>query len=150
MHDRLADLLARIGADGTDLCVLLCTGDFPDIRCRVPLITPSKLIDGLLSALAGPDTRLGVIVPLARQADQFDTYRNLGRPATVTHATPYDAAQGAGDRFDQAADRLADHDLILMNCMGYSEAQRQRVARRTGKPVLLPRRMLAGAITQLQ
>ena len=150
VHNRLAGLLARIDADGTDLCVLLCTGAFPDIRCRVPLITPSTLIDGMLSALAGPDTRLGVIVPLARQAEQFADYRPLGRPATVTHATPYDPDPQAGDRFDRAADRLADSDLILMNCMGYSSAQRQLVARRTGKPVLLPRRMLAGAIAQLQ
>ena len=149
VHARLDDTLARIEAGGTDLCVLLCTGEFAEARCKPALIAPSRLIDGMLAALAGPDTALGVVVPLARQAAQFTEYRSLGRPATVTHATPYDPTANGHDRLDRAADTLADHDLILLNCMGYSEAQRQRVAQRTGKPVLLPRRMLAGAIAQL-
>jgi len=36
-----------------------------------------------------------------------------------------------------------------MHCMGYTEAQRGRVAAASGRPVLLARRLVASAVAQL-
>jgi protein AroM len=36
-----------------------------------------------------------------------------------------------------------------MHCMGYTEAQRAVVAEASGRPVLLARRMVASALSQL-
>ena len=64
--------------------------------------------------------------------------------ALTGYASPYD-----GDRFQQAAGELAQADLIVMHCMGYSDAMREKMAELTGKPVLLARRMVATAVAQL-
>ena len=44
---------------------------------------------------------------------------------------------------------MSKTDLIVMHCMGYTEAMRRRVAAITGKPVLLARRVVADAVAQL-
>jgi protein AroM len=62
----------------------------------------------------------------------------------TSHASPY-----SGDRFAEAARELSGSGLIVMHCMGYSEAMRARVAKHNRAPVLLSRRMVAGAIRQL-
>jgi len=65
----------------------------------------------------------------------------------LAHASPY--SPSAEDRLDDAARELAATDFIVMHCMGYTDAMRRRVARVSGRPVLLARRLVAGAVTQL-
>ena len=59
-------------------------------------------------------------------------------------ASPYRA-----DDFARAAHELTDADLVVMHCMGYTEAMRRSVAAVTGRPVLLARRLVASAVSQL-
>jgi protein AroM len=59
-------------------------------------------------------------------------------------ASPYE-----GDEFPAAAQALSDCDIIVMHCMGYTEAQRTSLVALTGKPVLLARRLVGAGIAQI-
>ncbi len=123
--------------------VLLCTGAFPDLRPSGLVIRAQAVVDHLAAALAAGAERVGILVPLEEQTRWAGDHMT-GTPVTVSHASPY-----RPDRLETAAHELAGADLIVMHCMGYTEAMRATVAAVTGRPVLLARRAVAAAIAQL-
>jgi protein AroM len=75
----------------------------------------------------------------------MDEFHGHARGSVVmAHASPY-----SDGRFEDAARELGKTDLIVMHCMGYSEAMRRRVAAVSGKPVLLARRLVATTVAEL-
>ena len=150
--------MARLDADGFDLIVLLCTGHFEGVTSRTLMVEAQRVVDAGVDAVAGDGRTVGVMVPLARQMDEFlCTWgpRNSGPPhpllkavgghsVLMAHASPY-----SDRRVEDAARDLAKADLVVMHCMGYTEAMRRSVVDVTGKPVLLARRLVASAVAQL-
>jgi protein AroM len=104
------------------------------------------VVDAAVEALAPPGggRRLGLLLPLREQAGEFHLRPVPGRSLVAAHASPY-----AGDRLEAAARDLRDADLVVMHCVGYTEAMRRRVMAVTGRPALLARRLVAGAVAQL-
>jgi DNA-binding NarL/FixJ family response regulator len=62
----------------------------------------------------------------------------------VSHASP-----GDRDALARALVDLAESEIIVLNSVGFSEADRTMVARASGKPVVLARRLVAGAMRLL-
>jgi protein AroM len=145
---RLQALFDRLDSQGFDAICLLCTGYFEHIGSKTLLIEAQRVVDATVDALSLGCRNLGVMLPLQRQVAEFHVQGSGQRQVTATHYSPYSDAQG-GDRLQPAARELAGCDLIVMHCMGYSEPMRQRVADLVDKPVLLARRIVAGAIQQI-
>jgi protein AroM len=141
---RLQALFDRLDGEGLDAIVLLCTGYFPGLHSKTLLVEAQRVADRMTQALAEGAGRLGVMVPHEKQVSELHAVAPPGVAVVGTHASPY-----AGDRFAEAASELKDCDLIVMHCMGYDEAQRERVRAASGRPVLLAQRMLAAGVAQL-
>lgn len=140
---RLHTLLAALDRENFDLIVLLCTGQFDGFRLRTPFIEPQHAVDHFVQGLTYGVDRLGVLLPNAKQADEFHGIPGLR--TSFASASPYvPDDDGAGLRAAGAA--LADSGMIVMHCMGYSEAMRRQVMRTAQCPVLLSRRLVALAI----
>lgn len=140
---RLNTVLEQLGKANFDDIVLLCTGYFDDLHCSQPLIESQRLVDGYLTAMSFGNRKIGVIVPLAEQTDEPKQHADYESAAT-TYASPY-----SGDRLREAGQELADMDLIVMHCMGYTNAMRQTVMKASGRPVVLARNVIATGINQL-
>lgn len=141
---RLAEIMHDLDGRGFDLIVLLCTGHFEGLRSRTLMVEAQRVVDHTVDAVSEDGRTVGVMVPLATQMDEFHV-RSHGRTSVVmAHASPY-----SDGRFEDAARELAKTDLIVMHCIGYSEAMRRRVAAVSGKPVLLARRLVANAVAEL-
>jgi protein AroM len=125
--------------------VLLCTGDFSDLRPHGLFLDAQHLVDSGVDMLCHGAESIGLMVPLDRQQGEHHYHPPAGQRLRTAHASPYDA----DDDFEAAGSALADCDLIVMHCMGYSEAQRAVVVRASGRPVLLARRLVASALSQL-
>ena len=97
-----------------------------------------------MAALCAGMHRIGVLLPLAEQADDFHYQPDAHQELVTSWASPY-----RGDRFDEAGRELATCDAVVLHCMGYSEEHRRRVAEASGRPVLLARRMVAAGLGQL-
>jgi protein AroM len=158
---RLVEIMADLDRRDFDLIVLLCTGHFEGVGARTLLVEAQRVVDHTVDALAEDGRSVGVMVPLARQIDEFhlraieasarssddltSCCRSHGETSvTMAHASPY-----SDGRFEDAARELAKTDLVVMHCMGYSEAMRRRVAAVTDKPVLLARRLVANTVAEL-
>ncbi len=138
-------ILAALDADGFDLLVLLCTGQFTRFDLRTPFIEPQHTVDHFVQGLAYGAERIGILLPNAAQIDEFHGIPGVAIKAAA--ASPYVAQPEAALRDAGAA--LADCDIIVMHCIGYSEAMRQVVKQASGRPVLVSRRLVASAIDLL-
>ena len=139
---RLHAILAELDEGGFDLLVLLCTGQFTRFTLRTPFIEPQHTVDHFVQGLAYGAERIGILLPNAAQIDEFHGIPGIAIKAAS--ASPYLAGSEAALRKAGAA--LADTDMIVMHCIGYSEAMRQVVKQATGRPVLVSRRLVAHAI----
>jgi protein AroM len=127
------------------LCtVLLCTGHFPPFRVRGLFLEAQSIVDESVAAIARHARSIGLMVPLRDQIDEFHFRPGAGQTLKASYASPYTPG-----RLEQAASELADTDLIVMHCIGYTEAMRQTVSGVSGRPVLLARRLVAAAVLQL-
>jgi protein AroM len=139
IQQRLQQLFEELDRENHDLIVLLCTGHFEPFRVCTLFIEPQQVVDHFVQGLAYGAETLGILVPNEKQIDEFHGVD--GKRSSVSFASPY-----GGDRFETAGRELADTDIVVMHCMGYSEAMRRRIAAASGRPVMLSRRIVAHAI----
>ncbi|MBP0618497.1 AroM family protein [Cupriavidus consociatus] len=144
----LARLMASLDDGRFDALVPLCTGTaLPAMRTLV--IEPQQVVDHLTVALARGCKRLGIVLPLEGQVGSFHLIEPVTCELRVTHASPYTDTNTGTGRFAQAGETLRGCDLVVMHCMGYTEAMRAEVARHAGAPVLLSNRMVATLLGQV-
>jgi len=141
---RMEELCRGIDATRFDLLIVLTTGLFREFESECPTVNAQRAIDAVIAALAGAGQTVGVIYPLRRQVDENAAYSVRGCALRLTHAAGGDAAE-----LLRAADDLRGCDLVVLNSVAYAEADRQVVAGRMGRPAILARRVVAGAIQLL-
>lgn len=139
--ERVEELVARVDGLGYDLIVLATTGLFTPLATRTPLVHGQRAVDAWIAALVVGDARIGVIFPLPRQGAVLAAF-GYGTLLQSAHAT---VKGGHSARLDDAMNRVAGADLILMHSVGYTEAMARQVAETTGKLVVPARRIIAGA-----
>lgn len=143
-HHRVEEIVRRLDDQGVDVIVLLCTGRFHGLAPKGVLVAAGPVVDHGLAAFAESRGPIGVLLPNEGQKATFRCDSAGDHPFVLSHASPY-----SGDRWDQAARELEEADLLVMHCMGYTEPMRRKLAQKTGKPVLLARRMVAAAVAQV-
>lgn len=145
---RIQECIHQLEQEGVQMILFFCTGEFayPFESC-VPCVYPGKLITSLVPALCG-DEPLIVITPLPEQVEQTrNKWRKIVPDVTAVAASPYGdmaAIEKAGEVI-----RTMTGSLVIMDCIGYSQAMKKIVARKTGKKVILSRTMAARVISEL-
>lgn len=128
--------------------LLLCTGVFPGLTTkRAYLIEPDYIIPNTVKALVGK-RRLGVIVPLEVQKENLDPkYTSLGLHPIFAVISPYEKDISS---FQEVAKELKDKvDVILLDCMGYTEQARELVSKASGLPVILSNAIMAKLVSEM-
>ncbi len=141
IHRRVQEMCQRILDDRIDLIVLLSTGLFTSFRPLCTTINSQRVIDRTIDALAAAGQRIGLIVPLAEQIEEI-----VGQGAAT--AAIRGAAALPGDRaaLTRTIAGLAPCDIIILHSIAYGEADRETMIAASGKPVVLARRAVAGAL----
>ena len=132
---RSPEAIARLRADGCDAIVYACTGAFPPMPGDEGVIFPSRILNGLATGLL-PRGRLGLLIPLAEQAEKLGA--KWARPGLEVFAEALAPSADAREA-DAAARRLAAKkpDLVAMDCMSYTPATKEQVKPGLGVPALL-------------
>jgi protein AroM len=142
---RLPAVIAELERD-VDAVLLACTGPFPALVHTKPLFVPDRIIAHAIAAFAGDGGTVGVLAPLAEQADdttsKFSRVLGAGTRITVAASSPYTGDEAA---LRAAASRLADDgaEVIALDCFGYTAAMRDAVADASGLPVVVARSVAA-------
>ena len=136
----IAELVKKIERS-FDIIVIMCTGDFY-VSTDKPLILPDKLVVKTVEALS--PRNLGVIVPHRNQISMVrERWLKVADDLIITSWSPY---TGNIEELKSISKSLSSRDLIVMDCMGYSRGQAKRVAELSGRPVLLPRLLVASLL----
>jgi len=125
---------------GADVAVLLCTGSFPALASASALLKAGPVVDGRVAELERSGRRIGVMVP---GAAQIANYSKADGSMIAAHASPYGVP-----RWREAVEELADADVIVMHCMGYTRAMGEQVAALAGKPTYVSRSLVAAAVAE--
>lgn len=133
---------------GISQILLLCTGVFPGLSTTTAhLIEPDHIIPPTVKALVGK-RRFGVIVPLVEQQENLKPkYLPYDMKPLFAVASPY--AQD-DECFATAASQLKDKvDVILLDCMGYTERMQEIVSKVSGLPVILSNALIAKLVSEI-
>ena len=144
-RDRIAALayetIAAIPPRAYDLVVLASTGIFRDLSSACPTVNGQRAMESAVLSFAMHGDKLGLIFPLERQRHQIDIPAHALFDLHLGHARHGHRAEMA-----RAVGEMADCSYIVLYSLGYTEADRAFLADLTGKPVILPRRVVAGSI----
>ena len=126
---------AKLRADGCDVLVYACTGEFSPIPGDEGVLFPSRVLSGLVAGLLARG-RLGLLIPLAEQAEKLGA--KWARPGLEVVAEALAPSAGAAEAA-AAARRLAAHkpDLVAMDCMSYTPVTKEWIKPALGVPALL-------------
>ena len=143
----VTDTINRLAEDGCELVVLLCTGKFPKISCKVPLITPYSLLHGVVGGIYDKGTTIGVVAPHPQQTEHAAGYwKDDGYNAVSASVSPYIG----GDMVEIINKlELAKPQVILLDCLGYSVEMKKEVKKVFSGPVILPRTLIAQTLNEM-
>ena len=145
----IAAVIERLEAEGCDVILLLCTGTFHNLFCRRAfLVEPDRIIPHVAAGLVR-ERRLGVVVPTASQIrSEAGKWRPLGQPPLYGSASPYTDDL---EPLRQAGAELvaAGAQVLLLDCIGFTERHRDALAAATGLPVILSNAIAAKAVGEL-
>jgi protein AroM len=149
MVPRLQARIAWLEEQGVALTVVLCTGAFPPLVARRPLLEPQPLLLGLLRATTFPG-RLGVLTPSVPHVPQTEArWRADGFDALVVPLSPYEEDDAAAVRRAAEALRAGGAGLVVMDCIGFRRKTRDELAHLVGAPVLVANLLVARVAAEL-
>ncbi|WP_434630683.1 AroM family protein [Thermoanaerobacterium thermosaccharolyticum] len=144
----LQDKIYLLEKEGIKQIVLLCTGEFPGLKTNESyLIEPDRILTPIVKVLVD-NRRLGVIVPLEEQMEILKSkYYSYNLDPLIVAASPYKKDLMA---FTEACQKIKDNvDIILLDCMGYTEEIRDLVSKMMGLPVILSNALMAKLVSEM-
>lgn len=144
--ERLQACLDRL-ASAADAFVILCTGKFPAFRCARPILEPDRILLSAVNAVFR-DGALGILIPIPEQReDAAQRWSSVTSRLAIVVASPYREQE----HLVRAAVELkqAGVNLIVMDCMGCTEAMKQLVRDIAGVSVILPGSLIARFVAEL-
>lgn len=120
--------------------MVICTGNFPEFNNEGILLIPERIIYSLLKAMNIKN--LGIIVPEEEQIkDSLKQYAEFN--PLIVAANPY----GPIEEVRKACSNFSkDTEIILLDCMGFTQKLKKIVEDETGLNVMLPRTLISGVL----
>lgn len=137
----------RFAQQGVDVILISCTAAFRNLTPKGNLVLPYLVLPSLVHAIL-PAGRLGIFTPLASQEDQVRAkWSSFGWELSVQALLPREMTP----ELESSARHMAatSPHLIVMDCMGYSQAMKERVRAATGIPTILAITTAARAVQEL-
>jgi protein AroM len=144
----LQEKINQLESQGIEQILLLCTGVFPGLTTKASyLIEPDHIIPPTVKALVA-NRRIGVIVPLSEQKEiLYPKFIPFGLEPHFAVVTPY---KNEREIYEKAAKELKSKvDVILLDCMAYTEEARKQVSRAAGVPVILSNAIMAKLVSEM-
>lgn len=114
--------------------LIFCTGHFEKVKTKGCIIIPENIIYGLLLGLG--ISRVGIIVPEEEQiSDSLKQYSDFN--PIIRAASPYKDM----DNISKVAEEFREKnvELIVTDCMGFTEEMGEIAKKASGKNVIVPR-----------
>lgn len=146
---RLQAAMDKMEEEGCRLIMMFCTGNFPETLTTkgIPVIYPCEILDRLVPLMSKKSSII-CMTPSPLQLEQTEgKWARYVKNVKSIAASPY----GEWDALEKAAEEVKDMDadLIVLDCIGYTQEMKEMFAKKTGKMVVLPRTLLARVVSEL-
>lgn len=146
---RLQDAINKMEEEGCALIMMFCTGSFPETLSTktIPMIYPCEILDRLVPLMTKKSSII-CMTPSPLQIEQCENkWKNYVHDVRAVAASPY----GEWAELEKAAEEIkdSDADLVVLDCIGYTQKMKKMFAEKTGKKVVLPRTLLARVVSEL-
>ena len=143
IEERMQAILSGMAPAEFSLVALLSTGFVRDFAGSCPVINMQRAVDTAVDALVTAGRRVGLIQPIRRQVLEGDR-----GPSSFDHVRTWlDPAEPAD--LHRIAQECGACEVLVLNSIAFDEPTARRLGECTGKPVILPRRVIAGAARML-
>ncbi len=140
---RLQEAIDKMEDAGCRFIMFFCTGNFPDTLAskKIPLIYPCTILERIVPLMTKQSQIICVTPSELQLAQSEEKWKNHVSRVTSVAANPYDS----WEQLEKAAEKVKnmDGDLIVLDCIGYSQKMKDMFTQKTGKMVILPRTLLA-------
>lgn len=146
---RLQKAIDGLEEAGVSLIMVFCTGQFPEsLHSDVPMVFPDKVLTSVVPLLAG-NTDLVTVTPSALQLEQNNKkWSAYVKSVRSVAGSPYEGLESLIPVAEEIA-KMEDADLIVLDCIGFTKDMKRMFAEVTGKPVILPRTLLARVVSEM-
>ena len=146
---RLQEAIDRMESEGCSLIMMFCTGSFPETLSskKIPMVYPCEILNRLVPLMT-KKSNIICMTPSPLQLEQAEgKWRKYVKHVKAVAASPY----GEWADLERAAEEVKDMDgdLVVMDCIGYTQEMKEMFAEKTGKNIVLPRTLLARIISEL-
>jgi len=135
-------------AEGVKFIVFFCTGNFTDLTSKnVPLIFPCDLMHSVVPLLSKTSEMVAVSPSPLQKEEMTEIWGKYMKKCHAISASPYES----WDLLVEAAREARDlpGDILVMDCIGYTQEMKEMFAKESGKTIILPRTFLARIISEL-
>jgi protein AroM len=137
--------------DEIDAIVLFCTGEFPRVDAKIPILYPSSIVKSVVSSILfskkRASRRIGIIAPVPEQFGMLNQkWRSIAGTVALDALSPYTASE---DEIRNCGKRFSELDLVVLDCMGYMGQTKAKLAEQIHAPILLPRSILARVTAEI-
>ena len=145
---RLQTAINELEAAGVKLIMVFCTGAFPaELTSNVPMLFPNDLIQAVVPLLTKRSSII-TVTPSPLQIEQNQQkWQACVKTCRTISVSPYDGVEAVAKAAEQIAG--TDADLIVLDCIGFTKQMKELFARETGKPIVLPRTLLARVVAEI-
>lgn len=137
---------AALAAAGAEAAVLMCAGNFPDLKSPIPIIYPGRVVPAVVSAISG-SKRIGIITPNPGQLKPAqEHWRQKGFTVKAAVASPKNPAA-----LEAVAAEMRDPnlELVILDCMGFGPEAGRRMRQLCGRPVICPQSLVARVTAEM-
>lgn len=136
--------IKELESSGVNNILIFCTGHFERVKTKGLVAIPENIIYGILRGLG--ISKVGIIVPEKDQiCDSMEQYSNFN--PVIKAASPYKDIEHLRTTAQQFKEE--DVELILTDCMGFTEEMGRIVKETSGKNVIVPRVFVPNMIKSL-
>lgn len=142
----LEKTVAALAKAGAEAAVLMCAGNFPDIKSPIPVIYPGRVVPAVVSAISG-SKKIGIITPNQGQLNSAQAHwRQKGFKVKAAVASPKDPAALEAAAVDMRDSAL---ELVVLDCMGFGPDAGRRLRQLCGRPVICPQSLVARVTAEM-
>ncbi|MCU5772070.1 AroM family protein [Erwiniaceae bacterium BAC15a-03b] len=145
----LQSKILALEEQGYQIILLLCTGEFGQLRAsNALLLEPDRIIPPLIKSIVDSH-QVGIVVPVQEQIrEQASKWRHLSKVPCFAVASPY---LSDDDTLSAAALSLKEQgaDVVVLDCIGYHQYHRDFLQKLLEIPVLLSNVLVAKLAAEL-
>jgi protein AroM len=148
MRGLLGKCVADLERADVDLVLILCTAEFPELSSSKLVLRADRILLHTVRSVFARG-KLGILVPAAEQIPALQRrWSAAGYEPVVEAASPYTATL---QELLKSAAMLARSgaEMVVLDCIGFTQRVKTVFREVTGKPVLLPRTLVARIAREL-